>query len=121
MALYQVVLMGSTPIGAPIVGWISANIHPRWGIGVGAIASIIVSIAALIWVRKHWNVKFEYRREPRPQLVIIGPAEHAERKEAESAQRRKRERTLDATTQEHVALSSAIVAVPPRTATPEEP
>ena len=121
MALYQVVLMGSTPIGAPIVGWMSANIHPRWGIGVGAIASIIVSIGALIWARKHWNVAFEYRKEPRRQLVIIGPAEHAERQEAKDAERRKRERTLDATTQEHAALSSGVVAVPPRTETPEEP
>lgn len=120
MALYQVVLMGSTPIGAPIVGWMAANIHPRWGIGVGAIASIIVSFGALIWVRKNWNVTFEYRRRVRPHLVIIGPAEHAERAETKKAGRRKRERALDATTQEQAALSSGVFAVPPRTATPEE-
>ena len=120
MALYQVVLMGSTPIGAPIVGWISANIHPRWGIGIGAIASILISIAALIWVRRHWNVTFEYRRDERPHILIVGPAEHAVRREARSAQRRKEERTLDATTQEQAALSSAVVAVPPRSATPAE-
>lgn len=120
MALYQVVLMGSTPLGAPVVGWISANIHPRWGIGVGAIAAILVSIGALFWVRRHWNVTFEYSKQ-RPHLVIIGPAEHAERRESREHGRRRSERTLDATTQEHAALSAGSVAVPPRTATPEEP
>ncbi|WP_182354319.1 MFS transporter [Flaviflexus huanghaiensis] len=121
MALYQVVLMGSTPIGAPIVGWIAANIHPRWGIGIGAVAAIIVSIGALIWVRRNWNVTFEYRRRVKPHLVIIGPAEHAQRRQEHGTKRRSRERTLDATTQEQAALSSGVAAVPPRSATPEEP
>ena len=78
MALYQVVLMGSTPIGAPIVGWIASNVHPRWGIGIGAVAAILVSLGALIWVRRHWNVTFEYRsaspepRQRRPRRRVSG-------------------------------------------------
>lgn len=124
MALYQVVLMGSTPIGAPIVGWISEHIDPRWGIGVGALAALVVSVGALFWARKHWDVKFEYNLRQTPHVTIIGPAEHAARREAaeaEKQQRRKKERTLDATTQEMAALGSSAVAVPPRTASPEEP
>lgn len=124
MALYQVVLMGSTPIGAPIVGAISDGIHPRWGIGIGAISALVVSVGALIWARKNWRVTFEYRRDETPHLLIIGPAEHAEnraRRAAEKAKRRTSERTLDATTSEMAAISSSTVAVPPRSATPEEP
>lgn len=128
MALYQVVLMGSTPIGSPIVGWVSEHIHPRWGIGIGAIAAIVVSIGAVFWARKNWDLTVTYRKDETPHLLIIGPAEHAELKAQREAQReverekkRRSERTLDANTSEMTAISSATVAVPPRSATPEEP
>jgi MFS family permease len=46
MALYGLVFLGSTPIGGPIVGWISQNLGPRYGMGVGGIATILVAAAA---------------------------------------------------------------------------
>lgn len=115
MALYQVVLMGSTPIGAPIVGWISQNIHPRWGIGVGSISALLVSFGAYLWVRKHWNVTVEYRRKSKPHLVIIGPAEQA------SIEHRQAARLMEEGAQEQAALIEGRVAVPPRSMTPPEP
>ena len=35
MALYSVVFLGSTPIGAPLVGWIAEVAGPRAGLMVG--------------------------------------------------------------------------------------
>jgi MFS family permease len=40
MALYSVVFLGSTPIGAPLVGWIAEVAGPRAGLVVGAVAAL---------------------------------------------------------------------------------
>jgi len=40
MALYSVVFLGSTPIGAPIVGAIAEGFGPRWGLVVGGTAAL---------------------------------------------------------------------------------
>ncbi|MHB8284068.1 MAG: MFS transporter [Caulobacteraceae bacterium] len=40
MALRLAVVQGSTPIGAPLVGWIADRYGPRWALGVGAVAGI---------------------------------------------------------------------------------
>ncbi|SFR68610.1 Predicted arabinose efflux permease, MFS family [Agromyces sp. CF514] len=41
MALYTAVLMGSTLVGAPIVGWVADAAGPRWALGAGALASFV--------------------------------------------------------------------------------
>lgn len=40
MAVYTITLLGSTPIGGPLVGWVSEQYGPRWGLAVGGIATI---------------------------------------------------------------------------------
>jgi MFS family permease len=40
MALYFVVFLGSTPIGAPIIGWIAEQSNPRVALAVGGIATL---------------------------------------------------------------------------------
>ncbi|MFI5052760.1 MAG: MFS transporter [Acidimicrobiia bacterium] len=41
MAVYMITLLGSTPIGGPLVGWISEEYGPRWGLGIGGIATVL--------------------------------------------------------------------------------
>ncbi len=40
MAVYTITLLGSTPIGGPLIGWVSEVFGPRWGLAVGGIATI---------------------------------------------------------------------------------
>jgi MFS family permease len=40
MALYSVVFLGSTPIGAPLVGWLAEVAGPRVGMALGATAAL---------------------------------------------------------------------------------
>ncbi|MBS0384947.1 MAG: MFS transporter [Proteobacteria bacterium] len=47
MALVMAVTLGTTPIGAPIVGWVADTFGPRWAIGVGAASCIIAAAVAL--------------------------------------------------------------------------
>ena len=46
MALYSVVFLGSTPIGAPLVGWLAEAAGPRAGLVAGAVAALLAGFAA---------------------------------------------------------------------------
>ncbi len=48
MALYSVVFLGSTPIGAPLTGWLSQTYDPRWALVLAATAGLSASWAAKV-------------------------------------------------------------------------
>jgi len=55
MAIYMAIFMGTTPIGAPIVGWIGEAWGPRWTILFGGLVTLATTLGALLflmWVRK---------------------------------------------------------------------
>lgn len=74
MSLYMIVLMGATPIGSPIVGWIGEAFGARWSIGIGSITALLVSALAALWARKHWRVQVSYQLHARPHLVVVHPS-----------------------------------------------
>jgi MFS family permease len=50
MALYMMLVMGGTPLGAPIVGWVGATFGARWTlIGGGAMSVFGVLLAAVLF------------------------------------------------------------------------
>jgi hypothetical protein len=48
MALYSVVFLGSTPIGAPLVGWLAEVGGPRSGLVLGALAALATGLVARV-------------------------------------------------------------------------
>jgi len=46
MALYAIAFLGSTPIGGPIVGWVSQQYGARLGFAIGGVATIIATVLA---------------------------------------------------------------------------
>lgn len=82
MSLYLVVFFAGNPIGSPLVGWIAESWGPRWAIGVGSIASILVATIAAIWAKRHWHVEVEYRAHERPHLQFTYPEEREAREQA---------------------------------------
>jgi MFS family permease len=62
MSLWTVAFLGSTPIGGPIIGWISEHAGPRWGLAVGGVAAIATAIFGA----------FAIRRNRRQQLLRLG-------------------------------------------------
>jgi MFS family permease len=52
LALQAMVFLGSTPIGGPIVGWVSESFGARWGLGLGAVATVAAGIYGLSSVRR---------------------------------------------------------------------
>jgi MFS family permease len=47
MALYGVVFLGSTPIGAPLLGFVCEHFGARAGLALGAVAAVTAGLAAL--------------------------------------------------------------------------
>ncbi len=70
MALYMMVLMGGTPVGAPLIGWIGQAFGPRWTlIGGGALTILGVLLAvAVISHRQHLSLSAALRELPHPHL-----------------------------------------------------
>lgn len=50
LALYMAILMGGTPIGAPIVGWVASEYGPRIAILLGAGAALIAFAIGATWL-----------------------------------------------------------------------
>jgi MFS family permease len=50
MALYMAIFVGTTPLGAPLVGWIANVAGPRWAIVIGAASGIAAAGVALGWM-----------------------------------------------------------------------
>jgi MFS family permease len=63
-ALFTVAFLGSTPIGGPIIGWVSQQLGPRAGLWVGGVATLAVTVAAIAGIRRHHEV---------PRHVLASP------------------------------------------------
>ncbi|GAA1465911.1 MFS family permease [Microbacterium thalassium] len=77
LALYMAVIMGSTPIGAPITGWVASTFGPRVAITVGGIAVLGAFAIGAVWmlssgrVRRHEEKRFRLTiDETRPVSVV---------------------------------------------------
>jgi MFS family permease len=53
MSLYAIAFLGSTPIGAPLVGWISDAASPRVALAVGGLATLAASVP--LAMRYRWR------------------------------------------------------------------
>ncbi|HEV3136070.1 MAG TPA: MFS transporter [Acidimicrobiia bacterium] len=63
-ALFTVAFLGSTPIGGPIVGWVSQQVGPRAGLWVGAVATLAVTVVAIAGIRRHRQVRHRVLASP---------------------------------------------------------
>jgi MFS family permease len=67
MALYGLVFLGSTPIGGPLIGWIAQHVGPRYGMGVGGIATILAAlVTGLVLLRRQYELRRTPSHEPLP-------------------------------------------------------
>ncbi len=59
MALRLAIAVGTTPLGAPIVGWIADTLGPRWALGLGATAGFTAASVALYYMLKHQHLQIK--------------------------------------------------------------
>ncbi|WP_460773278.1 MFS transporter [Microbacterium sp. GXF7504] len=80
LALYMAVIMGSTPIGAPIAGWVVDAFGPRAAIVLGAVAGLLACAIGLTWmlasgrVRRHPTSRFRLAVDETVPVRVVRPA-----------------------------------------------
>jgi MFS family permease len=78
MALWSVAFIGSTPIGGPAIGWITAVSGARAGLGVGALSCFVAAGLGFLAIRHFGDAKdARARREVDPSIIdvaLLGPA-----------------------------------------------
>ena len=57
MAILLAIVMGGTPLGAPIVGWVADVFGPRWALGVGAASGFAAALVGLNYLIRHRSLK----------------------------------------------------------------
>lgn len=70
MAIYAMVLMGGTPIGAPILGWVGEVAGPRWTLIGGGALTVIGVVASVIVLARRQGLDISPALRPRPHFEI---------------------------------------------------
>ncbi|WP_188276700.1 MFS transporter [Streptomyces sp. CBMA152] len=81
MALYTLILQGLTPLGALLVGWLTARYGARSGLWTGGIASLAAALAVLLAGLPH---RRGHRRTDTPGIAL-GPPPRSRRRASNSA------------------------------------
>ncbi|SDS32883.1 Predicted arabinose efflux permease, MFS family [Microbacterium paraoxydans] len=81
LALYMAVIMGSTPVGAPIAGWVADAFGPRAAIMLGGTAGFIACAIGVTWVltsgrlRREESSRFRLTLDETRPLRVVQPVE----------------------------------------------
>ena len=131
MALYMAILVGGTPIGAPIVGAVADGWGPRWALGLAAVAAGAAALIGLGWLvfargmhlarhpRARWRPVVRFADAPTAAIAVVAtrPVRIARDTAAELAGRDRdgdlvppvpNDRLVPADFSEQVALTSPI-------------
>ena len=52
LALGAVAFLGTTPIGAPITGWVADHISAEWSLAYGSAITLVCAAAGAAWYRR---------------------------------------------------------------------
>ncbi|MGO1719661.1 MAG: MFS transporter, partial [Luteimonas sp.] len=63
------VVMGGTPLGAPLVGWAVDHFGARWALGLGALSGFAAAAVATNYLVRHRGLRL-VREAGRLRLVI---------------------------------------------------
>lgn len=70
MAIYAAVVMGGTPIGAPLAGWVADTFGPRMAMGVGAASGVLAFAVGLVWMVVAKNLRLSFDPTSRIRLHV---------------------------------------------------
>jgi MFS family permease len=73
MALYTLVFLGTTPIGAPIIGWLSQQYGPRSGIWIGGLISLVAALVLGATQLRRVGAQVRLHLTPVPHVHVWEP------------------------------------------------
>ncbi|HET9160002.1 MAG TPA: MFS transporter [Caulobacteraceae bacterium] len=66
MAILMAIVMGTTPIGAPLVGFVADRFGPRWSLMVAAASGLAAALVGVAYLARHRNLRLDpASRRPR--------------------------------------------------------
>jgi len=71
MALYILVFLGTTPLGALAVGWWAERFGAPSAIWLGGVASLLAAVVGLIWQLRHHGEQLRIQLRPRPKVAVV--------------------------------------------------
>jgi MFS family permease len=74
LALYFMCFMGGTPVGAPLIGWISEQFGAPWGLIGGGLVCVVVAAGAGAVLARGRNVRLELHVVPPSVQLHVAPA-----------------------------------------------
>lgn len=85
MALYVLVFLGGTPIGAPVIGWLASAYGPRWSLIGGGLVSAVATLAVGWALLRARQLRVVTRLHSRPHVSVEPVPEATALDEARSA------------------------------------
>lgn len=64
VAVFLAVVMGGTPVGAPLVGWVADTLGPRWAMGAAGALCTLAAAVGMRHLARHgrWRIRVDARR-----------------------------------------------------------
>jgi MFS family permease len=75
IAMWSLVFFGTTPVSAPVVGWVGQQFGPRTAVWGGGLISLIIALAALAYQLHRSGARIRVRLSPLPRFYVVTPAE----------------------------------------------
>jgi MFS family permease len=76
-ALFMMIFMGGTPIGAPIVGWVGQTFGARWTLIGGGLAVLAGAVMAVALFTRSKGIVLRPKFDPRPHVHVYTREEYA--------------------------------------------
>lgn len=61
MAILMAVVMGGTPLGAPVVGWVADRFGARWSIAVAVVSGVVAAGIGVIYLVRHRGMRLGWK------------------------------------------------------------
>ena len=71
MALYMTIVMGGTPIGSPVIGWVGETFGARWTLLLGGVLVIVgAGVASIVLARSNAHRR-EAEKDASPRVLTV--------------------------------------------------
>lgn len=69
LAVYLTAVLGSTPVGGPLIGWVSQQFGPRYGLGIGGVATVVATLVLCTMMTRARGATDDTEREAQTELA----------------------------------------------------
>jgi MFS family permease len=68
VAIVMAIVLGCTPFGAPVVGYVADAFGPRWSLAVAAASGFAAALVGVWYLVRHRNLRLD-RKGRRPRFI----------------------------------------------------